>query len=287
MMMDDTAEDYGLFNPTVRRRGFLNRIIQQSRWNPIFYSSILFCILSTFALIIHALWAFAFGIGLSVTSILLGVTCIYICVTGRYRKPWSYLSRKEVTKILTFGFFCLSLQLVLVWGHSTLLGTHFNGADPHWPSFPSSCTPPPSNNPDSPSNCVRVGINIANPDGTPGIEPIAPPKYEKQTPEVIFKAFNKAASEKMGCRALFVTDDDTGWAHYRCITPFLGKASDIAFQVTDENIYTTKAAERNSSYISPWIHSQARHVDNGWDNNTNDAYVRLLLALVFRDLPDV
>jgi len=270
MHTEDYAEDYGLFNPTVRRRGILNKMMQYSKWNPLFYCSVFFTIFAFFAFIVHATWAFATGIIFAILTVFFGAWCTYICVVGKYKKPWSGLSKKETAKVLIFGLVCLTGQGLLVWGHSVLIGIHFSGTDPYWTTFPSSC--------DSSSYCVRVGINIPEPNGAEGLNPIAPPAYNGTTVDRIF-ALYKDAAKKMGCHEVG-SDSGSEWAHYRCLTPVLGERSDLAFQILipGDIIYGIDDTNNNTyTQVVPWIHSQS----SDWNDNVNDANVRLLISYVY------
>jgi len=270
MVPEDHAEDYGLFNPTVRRRGILNKIMQHSKWNPVFYCSALFTIFSVFALIVHSTWTFTFGVVFALLSISCGAVCTYICVAVKYRKPWSNMSKKEMTKVMVFGLLCLTGEGLLVWGHSVLIGIHFNAVDPSWNTFPSSCA--------LPLYCVRVGFNISNPYGADGLSPINPPIYDEVSIERMFALYKDTAKNKMGCRELHA-DTEAGWAHYRCLTAFMGKRSDLSFQISADNYFITYDEAGNKySHVAPWIHSQS----GDWDDNANDARVRLLISYIYR-----
>lgn len=179
-----------------------------------------------------------------------------------------------MVKVISFGVVCLIIQAVLVWGQSELISIHFNGPDPHWNTFPTACIAPP--HPSVPLNCIRVGVNITNPNSVEGVNDIEAPIYNNTTSEIIFGIYKHVATKQLGCRELF---EDATWAHYRCLSTFLGKPSDLAFQVSPTDNY--KVVD-NTTQVTPWIHSQARYVDGKPDNNANDARVRLLLTNAYQ-----
>jgi len=274
MAKEDHAEDYGLFNPHLRnRRSFITRALQQARWNPIMYLSLLFIIYSICGLVIHSLWRFVFGTVFSVLSIGVGVLCAAVFVMMKYKK-WTYLNRKEMAKVIAFALVCIIAQALLIWGQSVLIAIHFHATDPHWTTFPTGCTHPP--HPNTPLNCVRVGINITNPTSVEGVNDISAPMYNHTTLATIFDIYKHVAKKQLGCRELYA---DEVWAHYRCLTTFLGKPSDLAFQVSPKDNFI---ASNGTSSVVPWIHSQARYVDGLSDENANDARVRLLLTNAYQ-----
>lgn len=271
MLPEDNAEDYGLFNPITRRRG--GKIIQHIKWNPVFYSSALFSIFSLFTLILHSLWVFTFGIVLSILTVFLGIACAYICVVGKPKKPWSYLERIDIAKVVSFGLLCIAVQGLLVWGHSVLVSVHFSGEAPKWTTFPSACST-------TSNNCVRVGFNITDPCGTMGVNRIEPPVYINTTPEEVFATYRDIV-QKMGCHEVR-SNTEIKWAHFLCITTFLGKPSDLTFQI----FHKLLELPNKTPSVTPWIHSQSRYTNDNWDDNVNDAYVRLLMANAYRYYPD-
>lgn len=58
MAKEDYAEDYGLFNPTPKKRSLVTRALQQSRYNPLMYLSLIFIVSLTQFVVAIQRWGF-------------------------------------------------------------------------------------------------------------------------------------------------------------------------------------------------------------------------------------
>eukprot|EP00026_Physarum_polycephalum_P013533 Phypoly_transcript_13945.p1 GENE.Phypoly_transcript_13945~~Phypoly_transcript_13945.p1 ORF type:complete len:285 (+),score=19.81 Phypoly_transcript_13945:172-1026(+) len=258
---DEYGETYGVFEYPSGRKRFITKVIQEAKWNPIFWISVAFTIFSACALVIHSYWSFVFGSLFSVMSLVVGGVCIYLCFLSRFKKPWHQLWKREVARIIFFCLFCISIQGLFISLNAVLLKNHFAGSDPGWTSFPTQCIPAKDG---VTLNCVRTGYNISSPYTSPGLDPIYNKNYT-QNPEFVLKQMANIAESHMNCDHVH-TDSD--WIHFRCLSELFGRPSDLAIRVFPN------PAPGNGNATFVWVHSQSRA--GGWDQNANDGLVRLL-----------
>jgi len=236
-------------------RNFIN-----SAWwkNLLFYTSIVYGMFAIGALIIHTIWKFKWGILVAAVSVIILTLLVIRQVVLMSRKTRH--SKINLTASFIIFFAALALQGFMVYYQFGLLKIHYKAPDPKWTDFPTHCS---NNSYGQPiMNCVRAGLNIANPSTDYYAGQITVPSFNSS--EGVQYLFEESITSQMGC--ILITSD-SGFTHARCLTMFEGYPDDLALKYFEG---------QNSTIV--WIHSQSRL--GVWDYNVNDARVRLLIGYV-------